>query len=105
MVSAVGLKIISALGTWARFVGVTGVVATCLVATTSAASAADTSAPSEPGAVTVSGLTASSATLSWARSKDNVGIEGYRVYRGPAAGAFNLIATTDAVASYSATRL
>ena len=80
-------------------------MATCLVVTTSAASAADTSAPSQPGTITVSGLTGSSAALTWARSTDNIGIEGYRVFRGPSAGALSLIATTDGVASYSATHL
>jgi fibronectin type 3 domain-containing protein len=72
------------------------------------ASAADTSAPSQPGTVTVSGVTATSASLAWGRSTDDVGIEGYRVYRGPAGAAdtaLNLIATTDAVTSYAATKL
>lgn len=68
----------------------------------------DTSPPTQPGAIATSGLTASSVTLAWGASKDNVAIEGYRVYRGPAGaadGALTLIATTDAVTSYPATRL
>jgi fibronectin type 3 domain-containing protein len=72
------------------------------------ASAADTSAPSQPGAITVSGVTATSASLAWGRSTDDVGIEGYRVYRGPAGAAdsaLSLIATTDAVTSYTASKL
>lgn len=73
-----------------------------------AAGAADISPPTEPGAITVTGATASTVALRWIASTDNVGIEGYRVYRGPAAAAdaaLNLIATTDAVASYTATTL
>jgi hypothetical protein len=73
-----------------------------------AAGAADTTSPTQPGTVTVSAVTATSAKLAWARSTDNVGVEGYRVYRGPAAAAVTslaLIATTDAVPSYSATKL
>jgi chitin-binding protein len=73
-----------------------------------AAGAADISPPTEPGAITVTGATASTVALRWIASTDNVGIEGYRVYRGSAAAAdaaLNLIATTDAVASYTATTL
>ena len=53
----------------------------------------------------MSSVTASGASLHWAGSSDNVGIEGYRVYRGPQGGGLSLIATTDAVTSYSATHL
>jgi hypothetical protein len=70
--------------------------------------AADASPPTQPGAITVSGVSATSASLSWGRSSDDVGIEGYRVYRGPTGAAsaeLSLIATTDAVTSYGATRL
>ena len=71
----------------------------------SVVSAADTSAPSEPGVIAVSGLSSSGATLKWGASTDNVGIEGYRVYRGASASSLVLIATTDAVTSYSAQNL
>ena len=70
--------------------------------------AADTSPPSQPGAISVSNVKASSASLAWGSSTDNIRIEGYRVYRGPAGVAntsLSLIATTDAVASFSATNL
>ena len=68
--------------------------------------AADTSRPSEPGSITVSGVSASGASLKWGGSSDNVGIEGYRVYRGPASSsALSLIATTDAMTSYTASFL
>jgi hypothetical protein len=71
------------------------------------AAAADTSPPTQPGTITVTGVTSTAASLKWARSGDDVGIEGYRVYRGVASrGApTTLIATTDAVTSYSATHL
>ncbi|HEX3592627.1 MAG TPA: cellulose binding domain-containing protein [Pseudonocardiaceae bacterium] len=45
------------------------------------AGAADTQSPSAPTALTVSGTTASSATLQWSPSTDNVGVTGYRVFR------------------------
>jgi hypothetical protein len=70
--------------------------------------AADTTPPSQPGAVTVAGVTASSADLSWGNSTDDVRVAGYRVYRGPAAAAdseLRLSATTDAIPSYQAARL
>ena len=79
-----------------------------LVATTGTASAADTTPPTQPGAITVSSLTATPATLSWAKSTDDVDVVGYRVYRGPASAAnadLKLIASLDVTSSYSATRL
>jgi Iron/zinc purple acid phosphatase-like protein C/Calcineurin-like phosphoesterase len=84
------------------------VVVTGLIATVGTASAADTSPPTQPGEITVSSLTATSATLSWAKSTDDVGVVGYRVYRGPASAAdaeLSLIASIDVASSYSATRL
>ncbi|MEC3992347.1 cellulose binding domain-containing protein [Actinacidiphila sp. DG2A-62] len=42
----------------------------------------DTQAPSAPAGLTVTGTTASSASLSWSPSSDNVGVTGYDVYRG-----------------------
>ena len=74
----------------------------------SAVFGADVSAPTQPGVVTVSSVTASTAVLKWGGSTDNVGIEGYRIYRGPAGAAdtaLALVATTDAVTSYTATSL
>jgi chitodextrinase len=41
----------------------------------------DTTAPSTPANLAVTGTTASSASLSWSPSTDNVGVAGYRVYR------------------------
>src|SRR3954470_18861078 len=67
--------------------------------------AADTTAPTQPGPVTVTGVTESSAGLSWVPSADDVRVVGYRVYRGPAAAAdsaLRLTWTTDAPPSYQA---
>ncbi|MFC5032886.1 glucan endo-1,6-beta-glucosidase [Streptomyces sp. So13.3] len=44
----------------------------------------DTVAPSAPSNLTASGTTASSTTLSWGASTDNVGVTGYQVFRGSA---------------------
>ncbi|HEX4788443.1 MAG TPA: cellulose binding domain-containing protein [Actinospica sp.] len=41
----------------------------------------DTTAPSVPSNLAVTGVTSSSASLSWSPSTDNVGVAGYRVYR------------------------
>jgi chitodextrinase len=42
----------------------------------------DTTPPSTPTGVTVTGTTSSSVSLSWTASTDNVGVAGYRIYRG-----------------------
>jgi chitinase len=49
-------------------------------ATTSANT--DTTAPSAPGSLHSTGVTASSVSLAWNASTDNVGVTGYDVYRG-----------------------
>ncbi len=41
----------------------------------------DTSPPTVPGNLAVTGTTSSTAALSWSPSSDNVGVAGYRVYR------------------------
>ncbi|WP_433532156.1 glycoside hydrolase family 9 protein [Micromonospora sp. CA-263727] len=46
----------------------------------------DTTPPSTPGPVTASAITSTGATLTWGPSTDNVGVTGYRVYRGTASG-------------------
>jgi len=91
-------------------VGVTLAVVILLAYTAAVPSSAsaDTSAPTQPGAITVSGVTSNSASLSWGASTDEVKVEGYRVYRGPASApnsSLRLIATTDAVTSYKAAAL
>ena len=47
----------------------------------SVGSSADTSAPSVPTNLAVTGTTASGASLAWSASTDNVGVAGYDVYR------------------------
>jgi fibronectin type 3 domain-containing protein len=96
---------VAALGRLAMAAGALSLVAASLVVTGQAAAASDTTAPSEPGTITTSSLTASSVALKWGGSTDSSGIEGYRVYRGFSGGALSLIATTDAVTSSSATHL
>ncbi|HEV7205053.1 MAG TPA: hypothetical protein VGN18_10600 [Jatrophihabitans sp.] len=103
MVLAAGVH--RALPLSSRIGGVALLAVAGLVASANPAAAVDTSPPTEPGTITVSGLTSSSAALAWARSTDDVGIEGYRVYRGSTVTSMSLIATTDAVASYSASHL
>src|SRR6185295_6851299 len=45
------------------------------------ATAADASPPSAPGAISISATTASSISLSWGPSHDDLALTGYRVYR------------------------
>ena len=52
------------------------------VAATTTQAAAETSPPTQPGAITVSSITSSSAKLSWSKSSDNTRVEGFRVLRG-----------------------
>ncbi|MEK7531598.1 MAG: peptidoglycan-binding protein, partial [Patescibacteria group bacterium] len=60
----------------------------------------DSTAPTVPGTPTVSGITTTSATLSWGASTDAVGVTGYKMYRNNVEIATGVIATT-----YSATGL
>jgi len=48
------------------------------------AGAPDTQAPSAPSSLSSSSVTTSSVALSWSGSTDNVGVTGYKVYRGSA---------------------
>lgn len=65
------------------------------IATTDPCLNDDATAPSVPTGLAASAVTASSATVSWAASTDNVGVAGYRVFRNG-----NQIGTT-ASTSYS----
>ena len=49
--------------------------------TSTAACPGDTTAPTVPGSLAISGTTQTAITLSWARSSDNVAVTGYGVYR------------------------
>ncbi|MEU6854671.1 cellulose binding domain-containing protein [Actinacidiphila alni] len=51
-------------------------------ASTAGTGGGDTQAPTVPGGLTVTGTTATSASLSWSAATDNVGVTGYDVYRG-----------------------
>ena len=59
------------------------------VAAGPARSSGDTTAPTAPSALSVSNVTQTSLTLSWAAASDDVAVAGYRVYRDGA-----LVATT-----------
>ncbi|WP_083974501.1 glycosyl hydrolase family 18 protein [Herbidospora daliensis] len=50
--------------------------------TTSGTGGPDTTAPSTPGGLQVTGVTSNSVSLSWNASTDNVGVTGYLIYRG-----------------------
>src|SRR5262249_45343340 len=65
-----------------------------------AQAAPDTTAPSTPAGLTASAASSSQINLSWTASTDNVGVTGYRVYRGGA-----LIATQGTATSYQDTGL
>jgi chitodextrinase len=67
--------------------------------TATTAGCADTTAPSTPSGLTLTGATQTSATLAWSASADNVGVAGYRVFVGGAQ------AGTTATTSYGATGL
>ncbi|WP_329125170.1 glycoside hydrolase family 6 protein [Streptomyces sp. NBC_01465] len=54
---------------------------TSAVSGTTAAGTGDTTAPSVPAGLTVTGTTASSVSLSWTASTDNVGVTGYDIFR------------------------
>ncbi len=77
-------------------------------ATATTQAARDAAPPGATGAISVTSITSSSAALSWTRASDNVGIEGYRIMRGPGGASpsgLTDIWTTDDVASYQATHL
>jgi chitodextrinase len=56
--------------------------ATPSAAVTVTTTAPDTSPPTTPGTPTASGVTATAVNLSWSAATDNVGVTGYRVFRG-----------------------
>jgi mannan endo-1,4-beta-mannosidase len=72
------------LSSWGQrvFNGANGIARTAKEATVFAGgTAGDTQAPTAPGTPTASGVTATSATLTWTASTDNVGITGYDIVR------------------------
>jgi chitodextrinase len=65
----------------------------------------DTQAPTVPGAITTSGLTATSVNLAWGASTDNVGVSGYDIFRATGTtGTFASVGTST-TASFAATGL
>jgi RHS repeat-associated protein len=54
---------------------------TSAVLATTASGGSDTTAPSIPTAVSATAMSASRIDVSWAPSTDNVGVQGYRIYR------------------------
>ncbi len=54
---------------------------TSINASTTAGGGSDTQAPTVPGGLATSGITANSITLSWSASSDNVAVTGYKVFR------------------------
>ncbi|MEF2968419.1 lytic polysaccharide monooxygenase [Paenibacillus sp. M1] len=74
------------------------------VSVTTNPAASDTSPPTAPGSLTVQGTpTSSSVSLAWTASTDNVGVTGYRIYRGTAlAGTVSGTTTTYTVTGLSA---
>ena len=54
----------------------------------------DTTAPSAPGSLVASAVTTTAIDLSWSASTDNVGVTGYRVYRGTDGVSFALVGTS-----------
>ena len=83
------------LNAGAVFGGLSNVVS----ATTPSGSTPDASAPTTPTGLTATAVSSSQINLSWAASTDNVGVTGYRIYRGG-----NQIATS-ATTNYSNTGL
>ncbi|MBG0829193.1 cellulose binding domain-containing protein [Planomonospora sp. ID67723] len=63
----------------------------------------DTAAPSRPGKPAASAITSTGATLTWTASTDNVGVEGYDVYR--EAGATDVKVGSPSPASFALTGL
>lgn len=66
----------------ARLVGSVGIAAlfTALAMLPAASAARDRKPPTPPGSLAASSVTATSLTLTWSPSKDNVGVKGYDVY-------------------------
>ncbi|MFC9699756.1 NPCBM/NEW2 domain-containing protein [Streptomyces sp. NPDC056943] len=58
------------------------VTAGASVAATAGTAGGDTTAPSAPAGLTASNVTSNSVDLKWTASTDNVGVAGYKVYRG-----------------------
>ncbi|MFH8414490.1 cellulase family glycosylhydrolase [Streptomyces collinus] len=71
------------LTSWGRrlFNGANGIAATAKEAAIYSGNGGDTTPPTAPGTPTASGVTSSSATLTWAAASDATGVTGYDVVR------------------------
>jgi hypothetical protein len=68
----------------------------------------DTSPPTQPGTITVSSISSSSAALSWAASTDNVKVVAYRILRGPVGAPLSAlvpIGTAEGIPSFTSANL
>ncbi|MFF5218898.1 glycoside hydrolase family 9 protein [Micromonospora sp. NPDC000442] len=83
--------------------GNTSTASPMLTVTVPAVDDGDTVPPSAPSSLTASAITTTGATLSWAPSTDNVGVTGYRIYRGPALG--DVLVATVTGTTYAVTGL
>ncbi len=75
------------------FNGANGIRQTSREATIYGGDPGDTTPPSTPGTPAASNVTATSATLTWPPSTDNVGVAGYDVHRALGSGAFAVVGT------------
>jgi len=75
------------------WVGQTGLAVNSFSVTTGGGGGGDTQAPTAPSNLTASGVTASTASLTWSGSSDNVGVAAYEVLRAPgtSGGTFALV--------------
>jgi mannan endo-1,4-beta-mannosidase len=71
-----------------------------LASFTTTGTGGDTQPPTTPGTPTASNVTASSVSLSWSASSDNVAVTGYDIFRAPGAsgGSFASVGTATATA-------
>ncbi|WP_271750568.1 fibronectin type III domain-containing protein [Cohnella sp. JJ-181] len=79
-----------------------GYYKTCDVNMASGGGSGDTQAPTAPGGLTSPSKTASSVSLSWTASTDNVGVTGYNVYNGSTLAGSTTGATTFTVTGLAA---
>jgi chitodextrinase len=77
---------------------------TAAISVTTQAPVTDTQPPTVPGGLTAGTITASSVAFSWTASTDNVGVTGYKVFRGGSQlGTSTTTSFTDTTASPSTT--
>ncbi|WDV49754.1 cellulase family glycosylhydrolase [Streptomyces coeruleorubidus] len=93
------------LTSWGRrlFNGANGIAATAEEAAIYSSGSGDTTPPTAPGTPSASGVTSSSATLTWSAASDATGVTGYDVVR--VSGGSETVATTTARTSATLTGL